>query len=111
MILITGATGNVGKGAIKYLTEINDPLEIDSRLQRINDFIKENELNIIQINNRSKKLNKRLLLIIISLTTYSFIIQGQGNPNRKERLEAHKIAFITRHLNLSVEEAQKFWPV
>ncbi|MFN8282748.1 MAG: hypothetical protein U0U67_06005 [Chitinophagales bacterium] len=32
---------------------------------------------------------------------------GQGN----EKIEALKIAFITKHLNLTAEESQKFWPV
>lgn len=33
----------------------------------------------------------------------------QGNP--RDRIEAIKIAFISQRLNLSPEEAQKFWPV
>ena len=32
------------------------------------------------------------------------------NPNR-ERLNAYKIAFFTKRLNLSSKEAEKFWPV
>jgi len=32
------------------------------------------------------------------------------NPNL-ERLNAYKIAFFTRKLNLSSQEAEKFWPV
>ncbi len=31
--------------------------------------------------------------------------------NRKEQLESQRIAFITKQLNLTVEEAQRFWPV
>ena len=31
--------------------------------------------------------------------------------DRKEQLESQKIAFITKQLNLTVNEAQKFWPV
>lgn len=31
--------------------------------------------------------------------------------DKKEQIEAHKIAFITNHLDLTPEEAQVFWPV
>lgn len=31
--------------------------------------------------------------------------------DKREQIEAHKIAFITRHLDLTPEEAQVFWPV
>lgn len=36
--------------------------------------------------------------------------RGKGTRPSKENIEALKVAFITRHLNLSAEEAQKFWP-
>jgi hypothetical protein len=51
--------------------------------------------------------------IIISLMILAAIfptrILGQ-NPNR-ERLNAYKIAFFTKRLNLTPLEAEKFWPV
>lgn len=34
-----------------------------------------------------------------------------GAPAREEKMEKFKIAFITERLDLTVEEAQKFWPV
>ena len=36
--------------------------------------------------------------------------RGKGPKPSKENVEALKAAFITRHLNLTAEEAQKFWP-
>ena len=36
--------------------------------------------------------------------------RGKGPKPSKENVEALKVAFITRHLNLTSEEAQKFWP-
>ena len=39
---------------------------------------------------------------------------NQNNQQRKpyyEKIQAEKVAFFTSHLNLTVEEAQKFWPV
>ena len=49
---------------------------------------------------------KRLLLLV-SLA-FSFLIGVAQNGNR---LEALKIAYITKRLDLSPEEAQKFWPI
>ncbi len=37
--------------------------------------------------------------------------QAQPNPSRAERLRAQRVAFITERLQLTPEEAQKFWPV
>jgi hypothetical protein len=36
---------------------------------------------------------------------------GDGNKEGAGRIEALKIAFLTKKLNLSTEEAQKFWPI
>ena len=49
---------------------------------------------------------KRLLLLISF--AFSFLIGLAQNGNR---LEALKIAYITKRLDLSPEEAQKFWPI
>lgn len=42
-----------------------------------------------------------------------FIMAGiaQINPKDGGRLEAYKIAYLTKKLDLSIEEAQKFWPI
>jgi len=49
---------------------------------------------------------KRFLLLISF--AFSFLIGLAQNGNR---LEALKIAYITKRLDLSPEEAQKFWPI
>jgi len=36
--------------------------------------------------------------------------RGKGPKPNRENVEALKVAFITKHLNLNAEEAQKFWP-
>jgi hypothetical protein len=36
--------------------------------------------------------------------------RGKGPRPSKENVEALKVAFITKYLNLNVDEAQKFWP-
>src|SRR5450432_1658903 len=49
---------------------------------------------------------KRFLLLVSF--AFSFLIGFAQNGNR---LEALKIAYITKRLDLSPEEAQKFWPI
>jgi len=59
---------------------------------------------------------KKILLIIsfISLAYMGFAqddLPGKKGGGGGERLEAYKIAYITKRLNLTPEEAQKFWPI
>jgi hypothetical protein len=44
------------------------------------------------------------ILILFSITFY-------GQEAKKEKIKALKIAYITKDLNLSVNEAEKFWPI
>ena len=61
---------------------------------------------------------KRYLLIALLVTGTAAFAQEQQNkkpvPNQKERMEkmeSMKIAFIAQKLDLTPDEAQKFWPV
>lgn len=60
------------------------------------------------IKNRNS-MSKRLIPIVILL--FSITSFAQGGEKTKERIKAQKIAFITEKLDLTSEEAQKFWPV
>lgn len=51
---------------------------------------------------------KKILPIILILFSLSAIAQKQNN--RRERIKALKVSFITERLDLSEKEAQKFWP-
>lgn len=57
---------------------------------------------------------KRLLLLLI-IFSVSLSSLAQGNPEQRERRENQlknlKIAYITEQLNLSSDEAEKFWPI
>jgi hypothetical protein len=57
--------------------------------------------------------NMKKYLIIIAITFGLVYSTKAQNPRieRKEKIESLKVAFITEKLDLSVEEAQKFWPV
>ncbi len=45
------------------------------------------------------------------LGSFSGIKAQDGDETRAEKIEALKIAFITQKLQLTTDEAQKFWPV
>src|SRR4026208_82997 len=53
-----------------------------------------------------------LTLLMISVTGFS---QGPGpgplSKEARQRIEAQRIGFITQKLNLTPEEATKFWPI
>jgi Skp family chaperone for outer membrane proteins len=54
-------------------------------------------------------MNKKiftLLLFLLSLTTFA-----QDMGKRVERIKALRVAFISDRLDLTTEEAQKFWPI
>ena len=52
---------------------------------------------------------KNLFLILIAFASLQNAIAQP--EDRSEKIEAAKIAFITKELELTTEEAQKFWPV
>jgi len=83
-------------------------------------FTNKYESNFIE--SSIQPLNKNYLLMKLSITL-SFLIflalfniselnaQGPDFEQRMERLNAHKIAFFTQKLQLTTDEAEKFWPV
>ena len=56
---------------------------------------------------------KRILSLVLFCLTVSFAAMSQEDAPKTEvqRLEAYKIAYLTKKLNLSPSEAQKFWPI
>ncbi len=49
---------------------------------------------------------------ILSLVIFAgFAAQAQPGNDRQEKVEALYVAYMTRELNLTEEDAQKFWPV
>lgn len=56
---------------------------------------------------------KRILSLVLFCLTVSFAAMSQEDVPKTEvqRLEAYKIAYLTKKLNLSPSEAQKFWPI
>lgn len=58
-------------------------------------------------------MKKYILLLVISIACISNAMaqEDKNKPAPGERLAALEIGFLTRKLNLSTEEAQRFWPV
>ena len=56
---------------------------------------------------KSIKFLMLIVAIIINTNSYS----QKGNKIDKNRVRSHKVAFITDQLNLSVKEAEVFWPI
>jgi hypothetical protein len=53
---------------------------------------------------------KKLILIVLSLFCVAASF-AQNGERMRERVKAQKIAFITDKLDLTPEEATKFWPI
>lgn len=59
---------------------------------------------------------KKIILILLMALGISAVSMAQddgdaGQKGNGSRIEALKIAYLTKKLNLSTEEAQKFWPI
>lgn len=50
---------------------------------------------------------KQIITLLLLLSNLAFY----GQEEKKEKIKALKIAFITKDLNLSSSEAEKFWPI
>jgi Spy/CpxP family protein refolding chaperone len=61
--------------------------------------------------NKLQVLFIALLVTLIGVFTGSAQNRNQGNGPQRARIDAQKVAFITDQLQLTPDEAQKFWPV
>jgi len=57
-------------------------------------------------------MKKILIILLCVVTAYTGFAQHEDNGHPDgSRLEALKIAYITKKLNLTPDEAQRFWPI
>lgn len=57
---------------------------------------------------------KKLIVVTVALVMNSIQFskaQEELDPSKRERLEALKVAYLTQELQLTPEEAQRFWPL
>jgi hypothetical protein len=62
------------------------------------------------MNNYKFKVMKKIVFILLIMLTMPGIKTAAQNTNL-EKLNNYKIGFFTKKLNLSSQEAEKFWPV
>ncbi len=56
-------------------------------------------------------MKKIILILLVLLGNFLGIKAQDADQTKAEKIQALKIAFITQKLQLSTDEAQKFWPV
>jgi hypothetical protein len=63
--------------------------------------------------NKNMKMIQRIAWIFLPLMITTAVFgQGPGEDKEKEdKIEALKVGFITKELNLTATEAEKFWPI
>lgn len=54
---------------------------------------------------------KKLLPLLVFFVSFSFFAQGESMKDKKEQIKALKAAFFTTELNLTTNEAERFWPI
>ncbi len=50
-------------------------------------------------------------IVILLMLFFPVLMYAQDNTNTESKLQSLEIAYLTKELNLSPDEAQKFWPV
>jgi hypothetical protein len=54
---------------------------------------------------------KKIFFLILLNAGLAIPALAQNNQRDLEKLQAYKVAFLSRKLDLTTEEAQKFWPI
>ena len=57
---------------------------------------------------------KNILPLILFLVSFSFYAQNDKsdkNDDKREKVKAYKVSFLTTELELTSTEAEKFWPI
>ncbi|MCG3164653.1 MAG: hypothetical protein POELPBGB_00412 [Bacteroidia bacterium] len=63
------------------------------------------------MNTTNIKIALFAFVALIGFSTTTIAQPGPKHEQKKEKVEAMKIGFITQQMNLTPDEAQKFWPV
>jgi len=57
------------------------------------------------------RLSRVLITLLIITSSSSIFAQHENFQKKREEINSEKIAYITKELNLTPQEAQLFWPV
>jgi Spy/CpxP family protein refolding chaperone len=54
---------------------------------------------------------KNILPLLMLLASFSFYAQNGKTDEKREKIKAYKVSFLTTELELTSTEAEKFWPI
>lgn len=54
---------------------------------------------------------KNILSLLLLFVSFSFYAQDNKIDEKREKIKAYKVSFLTTELELTSTEAQKFWPI
>lgn len=54
---------------------------------------------------------KNILPILLFLVSFSFYAQNDKDDEKREKIKAYKVSFLTTELELTSTEAERFWPI
>ncbi|QSB28482.1 sensor of ECF-type sigma factor [Flavobacterium sp. CLA17] len=54
---------------------------------------------------------KNILPLLLFLVSFSFYAQSDKTDEKREKIKAYKVSFLTTELELTSTEAEKFWPI
>ena len=54
---------------------------------------------------------KNVLTFLLFLVSFSFYAQNDKADDKREKIKAYKVSFLTTELELTSTEAEKFWPI
>ncbi|SHM12342.1 sensor of ECF-type sigma factor [Flavobacterium saccharophilum] len=54
---------------------------------------------------------KNILPLLMFLISFSFYAQNEKVDEKREKIKAYKVSFLTTELELTSTEAEKFWPI
>ncbi|MCV9932995.1 sensor of ECF-type sigma factor [Flavobacterium sp. LS1R47] len=54
---------------------------------------------------------KNILPIFLFLITFPFYGQNENMDEKREKIKAYKVSFLTTELDLTSAESEKFWPI
>ncbi len=63
------------------------------------------------MNIKTNTMKTPIILFLIAFNLSAFAQKNPNNHPKKEKIESMRIGFLTQKLELTSEEAQKFWPV
>ncbi|MBP1223881.1 sensor of ECF-type sigma factor [Flavobacterium sp. 1355] len=54
---------------------------------------------------------KNILPVLLFFVSFSFYAQNDKTDEKREKIKAFKVSFLTTELELTSTEAEKFWPI